>query len=74
MADFLQRDQAPLTSGQWTALDQAVIQTAQALVVARRVIALVGPFGLGVEVLPSDTLAGTTTGQIDLLGNNEGGV
>jgi len=74
MADFLQRDQAPLTSGQWTALDQVVVQTAQALVVGRRVISLVGPFGPGVEVLPSDTLAGTTTGQIDLLGNAEGEV
>jgi uncharacterized linocin/CFP29 family protein len=74
MVDFLQRDQAPLTSGQWTALDQAVVQTTQALVVGRRVISLVGPFGLGVEVLPSDTLAGTTTGQIDLLGNAEGEV
>jgi uncharacterized linocin/CFP29 family protein len=74
MAEFLQRDQASLTSGQWTALDQAVVQTAQALVVGRRVISLVGPFGLGVEALPSDTLAGTTTGQIDLLGNAEGEV
>ena len=74
MADFLQRDQAPLTSGQWAALDQAVVQTAQALVVGRRVISLVGPFGLGVEVLPSDTLAGSTTGVLDLLGNAEGEV
>lgn len=74
MADFLQRDQAPLTSGQWTALDQAVVQSAQALVVGRRIISLVGPFGLGVEVLPSDTLAGSTTGVLDLLGNAEGEV
>jgi uncharacterized linocin/CFP29 family protein len=74
MADFLQRDQAPLTSDQWTALDQAVVQTAQALVVGRRVISLLGPFGPGVEGLPSDTLAGTTMGQIDLLGNAEGEV
>lgn len=73
MVDFLQRDQAPLCS-QWTALDQAAVGTTQALVVARRVISLVGPFGLGVEVLPSDALTGTTTGQLDLLGSAEGEV
>jgi uncharacterized linocin/CFP29 family protein len=72
MPDFLQRDQAPLRSDQWTALDQAVVQTARAILVGRRFITLVGPFGPGVEALPSDSLAGTTAGQIDLLGNAEG--
>src|SRR2546421_913357 len=72
MPDFLQRDQAPLRGDQWTALDQAVVQTARAILVGRRFITLVGPFGPGVEALPGDTLAGTTAGQIDLLGNAEG--
>lgn len=72
MADFLQRDQAPLTGDQWTMLDQAVVRTAQAILVGRRFLSLIGPFGLGVEALPTDTLAGATTGQIDLLGNAEG--
>ena len=72
MPDFLQRDQAPLRGDQWTALDQAVVQTARAILVGRRFITLVGPFGPGVEALPSDSLAGTTAGQIDLLGNAEG--
>jgi uncharacterized linocin/CFP29 family protein len=72
MADFLQRDQAPLTDNQWAAIDQTVVQSAQAILVGRRVISLVGPFGLGVEMVPSDTLTGATMGQIDLLGNAEG--
>src|SRR5919198_3588825 len=72
MPDFLQRDQAPLRGDQWTALDQAVVQTARAILVGRRFISLVGPFGPGVEALPSDSLAGTTAGQIDLLGYAEG--
>jgi hypothetical protein len=72
MPDFLQRDQAPLRGDQWTALDQAVVQTARAILVGRRSITLIGPFGPGVEALPSDSLAGTAAGQIDLLGNAEG--
>lgn len=71
MADYLQRDQAPLTGDQWRALDTAAISTARSKLVGRRFISLVGPFGPGVEALPSDTLSGTTDGQIDLLGNAE---
>jgi uncharacterized linocin/CFP29 family protein len=72
MPDFLQRDQAPLTSSQWATLDQAVVGTARSTLVGRRVISVVGPFGPGIEALPSDTLSGTGMGQIDLLGNEEG--
>ena len=71
MADYLQRDQAPLTAEQWAALDSAVIAVARAKLVGRRFISLVGPFGPGVDALPSDTLSGTPEGQIDLLGNAE---
>ncbi|MGZ3582488.1 MAG: family 1 encapsulin nanocompartment shell protein [Ktedonobacterales bacterium] len=72
MADYLQRDQSPLNTDQWRALDQMVVQTAQAILVGRRFLTLLGPFGLGVEALPTDILAGTTTAQIDLMGNVEG--
>jgi uncharacterized linocin/CFP29 family protein len=72
MQDFLQRDQAPLTPEQWTTLDQVVEGTARSMLVGRRVISVVGPFGAGVEALPSDTLSGMGIGQIDLLGNEEG--
>lgn len=71
MPDYLQRDQAPLDIQQWAALDQTVIRTAQAMLVARRFITLVGPFGPGVEALPHDLVAGTGNGQVDLLGNQE---
>ena len=71
MADYLQREQAPLSSGQWTALDEAVVQTARTTLVGRRFIALVGPLGAGVEAVPSDALSGGAAGQVDLLGNVE---
>jgi uncharacterized linocin/CFP29 family protein len=67
--DYLQRDQAPLSLDQWAALDQTVIGTAQSMLVGRRFIKLVGPLGPGVEALPNDTVTGTSSGQIDLLGN-----
>jgi len=72
MPDFLQRDQAPLTADQWTTLDRVVVGTARSMLVGRRVISVVGPFGAGVEALPSDTLSGMGMGRIDLLGNEEG--
>jgi uncharacterized linocin/CFP29 family protein len=70
--EYLQRDQAPLGIDQWAAIDQAVVRTAQSMLVGRRFISLVGPFGPGVEALPSDTIGGAGIGQIDLLGNDEG--
>jgi uncharacterized linocin/CFP29 family protein len=72
MAEFLQRDQAPLTPEQWHTLDETVVRTARSALVGRRIISLVGPVGAGVEVMPNDTIAGSSAGQIDLVGNAEG--
>jgi len=72
MPDYLQRDQAPLTPAQWVALDAMVVRTAQGVLVGRRFIPLVGPFGPGVEVVPNDLILGHSQGQVDLLGNDEG--
>jgi uncharacterized linocin/CFP29 family protein len=70
--DYLQRDQAPLELGEWASIDQTVVRTAQSVLVGRRFITLVGPFGAGIEALPNDTLGGGGRGQVDLLGNAEG--
>jgi uncharacterized linocin/CFP29 family protein len=72
VADYLQRDQAPLSPDQWAAFDQTVVRTAQSILVGRRFINLVGPFGPGVESLPSDTISGAGAGQVGLLGTHEG--
>lgn len=71
MPDYLQRNQAPLDAAEWAAIDQAVVRTAQSVLVGRRFISLVGPFGAGIEVLPNDVLAGGGNAQIDLLGTAE---
>ena len=72
MPDYLQRDQAPLGPDEWAALDQTVVRTAQSVLVGRRFISLVGPFGPGIEALPNDVLGGGGRGVVDLLGNQEG--
>lgn len=72
MPDYLQRDQAPLGPDEWAAIDQTVVRTAQSVLVGRRVISLVGPFGPGIEALPNDVLTGAGGGVIDLLGDTEG--
>jgi uncharacterized linocin/CFP29 family protein len=72
MPDFLQRDQAPLSNEQWVVVDQTVVRAAQSVLIGRRIMPMVGPFGAGVEVLPVDIVGGGALGQIDLLGNAEG--
>ena len=72
MPEYLQRDQAPFGPGEWAAIDQTVVRTAQSMLVGRRFINLVGPFGPGIESLPNDVLDGAGPGAIDLLGNQEG--
>jgi len=71
MDNYLQRDQAPFSSGQWAKIDGMVVQTASSSLVGRRFLSLVGPFGPGVEALPYDIVGGTGEGQIDLLGNRD---
>ena len=43
--DFLDRDAAPLTSAEWTRIDEAVVKTARQSLVGRRVIEVLGPLG-----------------------------
>jgi uncharacterized linocin/CFP29 family protein len=69
--EYLQREQAPFAPAEWAAIDQTVVRTAQTVLVGRRFLSLVGPFGAGIEALPNDTLGGAGGGHIDLLGNAE---
>jgi uncharacterized linocin/CFP29 family protein len=56
--DYLMRDDAPLTREEWERLDKVVVSTARRLLVGRRFIDLAGPFGMGTQVVPLDTIAG----------------
>ena len=68
MSDFLGRDQAPLTSEQWKAFDDMVVDIARRTLVGRRMLNVFGPLGPGYQVAPNDRFAGRTLGAIDMLG------
>jgi uncharacterized linocin/CFP29 family protein len=67
--EYLQREQGSFAPAEWAAIDQAVVRTAQSVLVGRRFLSLMGPFGAGIEALPNDVLGGDGGGKIDLLGN-----
>jgi uncharacterized linocin/CFP29 family protein len=71
---FLDRASAPLSEGQWAALDQAVIDTASRALVGRRFIPLFGPLGPGVQTVPLDKFNGAHMGELDLTGEIECGI
>jgi len=56
MADFLMRDDAPLTKEEWEKLDELVVEQARKILVGRRIIKLTGPLGAGLQAIPRDSL------------------
>ena len=72
---YLPREDAPFGAGVWDLIDGAVIGAAKSQLAGRRVLELVGPLGLGVQVIPRgeqcaetevrfrDTAAGMTVPQ-----------
>jgi uncharacterized linocin/CFP29 family protein len=68
MADFLGRDQSPLTPPQWQSFDDTVVNIARRTLVGRRMLNVFGPLGAGYQVSPNDRFGGRTTGAIDMLG------
>lgn len=66
--DYLGRDEAPLTDGQWEQLDEVVVRVASNSLVGRRFIPVFGPIGPGVQVISDDLFAGVNSGEVDLLG------
>jgi uncharacterized linocin/CFP29 family protein len=52
MSDYLMRDDAPLTDGEWERIDSTVVHVARQYLVGRRVLDLKGPLGPGLEMAP----------------------
>lgn len=71
MADFLMRDQAPLTAEEWQAVDSAVTQVARRSLVARRFLTLVGPIGAGVQSIAADLYGDEQEALVSLFGAEE---
>lgn len=47
MSNYLMREGAPFGDEMWKAIDEAVVSTARRQLVARRILTLVGPLGIG---------------------------
>lgn len=71
MVDFLDRNAAPLTEGEWKRIDEAVVSTARRTLVARRIIDVLGPLGSGVYSIPYSVFSGKSPTGIDMVGENE---
>ncbi len=71
MMSFLMREQSTLTSQEWQALDQIVVQVARRNLVARHFLSIQGPVGAGVASFPVDRFRGGEMGSISLFGAEE---
>lgn len=58
MADYLNREEAPLSHEDWEKLDKIVVETARKRLVGRRFITIRGPLGVGIQVIQKSSLSG----------------
>jgi len=72
MADLLARDEAPLTSEEWEAIDKVVVEAARRQLVARRFIEVYGPLGAGIQDLDYHTFGGADGAVVDVAGQAPG--
>lgn len=52
MSEYLLREAAPLSGEEWAAVDNIVVQAARQFLVGRQFIKLLGPLGVGTEMVP----------------------
>lgn len=57
MADYLLREDAPLTKDQWDSIDKTVVNAVKPILVGRRFLPLFGPLGAGAFVVPNGYLS-----------------
>ena len=55
MSEYLMREGAPLSESEWESLDKVVVKVASQFLVGRQFIKLVGPLGVGTEMVPVGT-------------------
>jgi len=72
VAEYLMRDESPLTQEEWDKVDEVVIATAKQHLVGRRFIPVFGPFGVGMQTIFHDVFSGASDTSIDMTGDTEG--
>jgi len=71
MADFLYRDEAPLSQSEWDQIDKVVVDTARRQLVGRRFITVQGPFGPGLQEVPVYVFTETAPAIVDIIGQED---
>lgn len=65
MADYLMREDAPFGEEVWAKLDDLTVKAARQILVGRKFIELIGPFGYGFQAIPAaGVLAAGDDGEI----------
>ncbi|MDW8433761.1 MAG: family 1 encapsulin nanocompartment shell protein [Aquificaceae bacterium] len=60
--DFLGKDQSPLTFEEWQQMEEAILEVVKKTVVCRRFTSVVGPIGVGHQVISYDVYFGVEPG------------
>lgn len=71
MQDLLYRDDAPLTSDEWTSIDNAVTTSARRMLVGRRFLDVFGPLGAGLQDIDYNVFGPLGEAQVSLLGETD---
>lgn len=72
MQDLLYRDEAPLTADEWAHVDETVVSIARRLLVGRRVLAIFGPLGSGMQDTDYNVYGPIGEAVVSLLGEEDG--
>ncbi|MCS7196029.1 MAG: encapsulin [Aquificaceae bacterium] len=64
--DFLGKDQSPLSFEEWQQLEDAILQVARKTLVCRRFMPIVGPIGVGHQVISYDVYLGVEPGVCEV--------
>lgn len=69
--EYLLRDDSPFSENDWRRIDELVVRVASQQLIGRRVLALFGPLGAGVQSINLDIVSYGKEGEMDLFGDCE---
>lgn len=72
--DYLDRESAPLTEGEWSRLDETIILSARSKLIGRRIVPVLGPLGAGAYNVPFSVYSNKYVAEADLTGEGESAV
>jgi len=71
MEDYLRRKESGLSEEDWERIDRSVTETARRVLVGRRFIPTVGPFGAAVQTIAQEVFPSAELGMLDMTGERD---